>query len=119
MTSGEKIPPVESFDSSWINHQQYIHRLSRMIMEEDRVPDEKEIIVYDDADEKRNGRNSPLKDFIISYDSLSLKECPVSPVASIDSSRIWQRCMPDPGTSLPSPPFFENQAVHDDLGNRQ
>ena len=87
-TSGEKIPPVESFESSWINHQQHVHRLQQMIMEEEaKVYDEKQIVVYVDAEKKRTNHDDPLTDFIIYLDSLrSSKKCPVSPIAAIDSS---------------------------------
>jgi len=113
-TSGEKIPPVESFESSWINHQQHVHRLQQMIMEEEaKVNDEKQIVVYVDAEKKRTNHDDPLMDFIIYLDSLSSKKCPVSPIAAVDSSWIWQGGMPNEPTSLPSTSSFEKLAVRD------
>ena len=76
-----------------------------MIMEEEaKVYDEKQIVVYVDAEKKRTNHDDPLTDFIIYLDSLrSSKKCSVSPIAAIDSSWIWQGGMPnEPVMSLPS-----------------
>jgi hypothetical protein len=120
--SGGKIPPVESFESSWINHQQHVHRLQQMIMEEEaKVYDEKQIVVYVDAEKKRTNQDDPLTDFIISYGSLSSKKCHVSPNTAVDSSWIWQGGMPNkPVMSLPSSTTsFEKLAVRDaDFGTK-
>jgi hypothetical protein len=88
-----------------------------MIMEEEaKVYDEKQIVVYVDAEKKRTNHDDPLTDFIIYLDSLrSSKKCPVSPIAAIDSSWIWQGGMPnEPVMSLPSgTTSFEELAVRD------
>jgi len=75
-TSGEKIPPVESFESSWINHQQHVHRLQQMIMEEEaKVYDEKQIVGYVDAEKKRTNHDvMSLPSSTTSFEELAVRD---------------------------------------------
>ena len=66
-----------------------------------------------DAEKKRTNHDDLLTDFIISYDSLNSKKCPVSPITAVDSSWVEQCGMPDEPTSLPSTSSFEKLAVRD------
>ena len=84
--------------------------------------DEKQIVVYVDAEKKWTNRNGLLTDFIISHNSLNSKKCPVSPIASVDSSWIGQGGMPyEPVMmSLPSTTSFKKLAVCDaDFGTKR
>ena len=118
-TSGEKVPPAESFESICIKHMQHVDRLHQMIMEEEaKEHDKNQIVVYVDSDEneKQTNHKDPLTDFIISHDSLNLDKCPVSPIASVDSSWVGQGGMPyEPVVvRLPSTTSFKKLAVCDD-----
>ena len=121
-TSGEKAPPAESFESICIKHMQHVDRLHQMIMEEEaKVHDEKQIIVYVDAEKKQTNFKDPHTDFIISYNSLNLDKCPVSPIASVDSSWVGQESMPiEPVMMrLPSTTSFKKLVVCDaDFGTK-
>jgi hypothetical protein len=96
---------------------QHVDRLHQMIMEEEAMEhDEKQIVVYVDAEKKRTNRKDLLTDFIISHDSLNLEKCPVSPIASVDSSWVGQEGMPiEPVMMrLPSTTSFKKLVVCDD-----
>jgi hypothetical protein len=61
VTSGDKIPPAESFETSCIKHMQHVDCLHQMIMEEEaKVHDEKQIVVYVDAEKKWTNHNGLL-----------------------------------------------------------